>query len=53
VYARQEDGKERRLPRKKVRGLKSEMKKCEAEKALQELIDKEAGGANVHPSPAY
>ena len=53
VYAAQDDGTERRLRRKKVLGLKSQMKKWEAEKALQDLIDKEAGGANVQPSPAY
>ena len=53
VYAAQDDATEHRLRRKKVLGLKSEMKKWEAEKALQELIDKEAGGANVQPSPSY
>ena len=53
VYACQSDGTERRLRRKKVLGLKSQMKKWEAEKVLQDLIDKEAGGANVQPSPAY
>jgi integrase len=52
VYARRNDGTEHRLRRKKVLGLKSTMKKWEAEKALQALIDRDAVG-NVRPSPAY
>jgi integrase len=50
VYAAQADGTERRLRRKKVLGLKSKMKKWEAEKELQDLIDKGAGG-ELKPSP--
>lgn len=47
VYALQPDGSEKRLHRTPVLGLKSEMKKWEAEKKLQAIIDKETGTDNV------
>ena len=53
VYVREADGSERRAHRAVILGAKAQMKKWEAEKALQAIIDKEAGGVNVKPSPAY
>ena len=51
VYLREPDGSETRARRGVTLGLRSEMKKWEAQKKLQEIIDKEANSAKVTPSP--
>lgn len=54
VYVRREDGSEERRHRSCILGLKSQMKKWEAEKLLQQIIDKETNDpAKATPSPAY
>ena len=53
IYIQQPDGTERRAHRAIILGRKAGMKKWEAEQKLQAHIDKETGGANVRPSPAY
>jgi len=53
VYEQQLDGTEIRKHRAPILGLKAEMKKWEAEKHLQEIIDKETGGTAIHPSPEH
>ncbi len=50
IYQTDGAGVERRVHREPVLGLKSELKKWEAEKKLQEIIDKETS-AKVLPSP--
>ncbi len=51
VYLRQPDGSEIRAHRGVTLGLKSEMKKWEAEKKLQGIIDKATDPSMVTPSP--
>ena len=53
VYERQLNGTEIRRHRAPILGIKAEMKKWEAEKRLQEIIDRETGGTAVHPSPEH
>jgi integrase len=54
VYVRQEDGSEERRHRATILGLKSQMKKWEAEKLLQQIIDKATDDpARATPSPVY
>ena len=53
VYVAQVDGTEKRAHRATILGAKSKMKKWEAEKALQAIIDKETSGTNIQPSPAF
>jgi integrase len=53
IYVREADGSERRAHKAVMLGDKAKMKKWEAEKALQAIIDKETAGANVRPSSAY
>jgi len=52
VYLRNPDGSEVRAHRGVTLGLKSEMKKWEAEKKLQEIIDKSTDVSALKPSPA-
>ena len=47
VYRRDRDGREAEKTRKVVLGLKSELRKWEAERKLQEIILKENGNGNV------
>jgi hypothetical protein len=44
VYVRKEDGTEKRVHKGPILGLKAEMKKWEAERELQKVIEKETGG---------
>ena len=46
------DGEERRVHRSKVLGLKSKLKKGEAEAALREIIDREVNGKVSRPADA-
>jgi len=52
VYLREPDGTEIRAHRGVTLGLKSEMKKWEAEKKLQEIIDRSTDVSVLKPSPA-
>ena len=52
VYLRNPDGSEVRAHRGVTLGLKSKMKKWEAEKKLQEIIDKSTDVSALKPSPA-
>ncbi len=49
VYERQPDGTEKRRHRAVILGPKSQMKKWEAERRLQAIIDKESVGTNAEP----
>jgi hypothetical protein len=49
VYATDREGKEVERTRKVVLGLKSELRKHEAEERLQELIRREMERKRVHP----
>jgi hypothetical protein len=53
VYVRQTDGGEKRKHHAVILGLKAEMKKWEAARELQKLIEKETGGnAPARPDDA-
>jgi integrase len=52
VYLKAPDGSEIRAHRGVTLGLKSEMKKWEAQSKLQEIIDKSTDGSTLNPSPA-
>ncbi|MCC6591634.1 MAG: site-specific integrase [Bryobacterales bacterium] len=54
VYVAQPDGSEKRAHRAAILGLKSQMKKWEAEKLLQQIIDKATDDpAKAKPSSVY
>jgi len=51
VYAKTPDGSETRRHRNVTLGAKSEMKKWEAEKKLQQIIERESGTTACNPDP--
>lgn len=51
TYEKGTDGKDRRVHRAVIVGLKSEMGKKDAERILQEVVDREANGRTAKASP--
>jgi integrase len=53
IYVQQPDGTEKRIHHAPILGLKSEMRKGEAQKTLQEIIGTATAGVAVKPSSEY